>query len=271
MMYTGQTVSEYTNRGGAAGCAMCHVEQGYIDYMTTGAIAGDPYPVANGVTCMACHDKHSTFDFENDGHDYALRNFDPVTLQADPSYTIDFGGTSNNCAFCHQPRTAPPTDDGTGTFTVTSEHWGPHHGPQATLLEGIQGVMIPGSVGYPGVASATHRTGSSCVACHMGETTDGTDGSHTFSPSENACTTCHVNGAPEEVSGFAEDMETLAHLLEEVGIVHDGHPVVGTFTIKQAEAAWNYILILEDKSMGIHNPAYSKALIKNAIEALEEN
>jgi len=263
----GLTEGAVAYAGGRASCSQCHSNEGYINYIT-GQPAVDidnPTPVS----CTTCHSKHSTFDFENDGHDYALRSFDPVTLMTDDDYTVDLGDTSNNCISCHQPRRTGPTDDGTGMFAVTSSHWGPHHGPQVTLLEGIQGANIVGSTAYPVPQSATHRTGASCVSCHMGETTDGTNGAHTFIPTENGCTTCHVNGAPSEVGGLQADLETLATLLEEVGIVHDGHPVPGTYTIKESQAAWNYLFIMEDASKGIHNPGYSRALIKNSIEALQ--
>ncbi len=256
--------------GSRAACAQCHSNEGYIDYMTYGATDPDGYENPTPISCTSCHDSHSTFDFENDGYDYALRSFDPVALIVDPDYIIDFGNTSNNCASCHQPRTAPPIDDGGGMFEVTSTHWGPHHGPQSTLLEGIQGALIPGSEGYPGIGSATHRTGSSCVECHMGEPSGSTvDGEHSFIPTATACITCHSSGAPSEVAGLADDMESLSSLLENVGIVHEGHPVLGTYTIKEAEAAWNYLLVMEDSSNGVHNPKYVKALIKNSIEALE--
>ena len=265
--------------GGRSSCAQCHSNEGYVDYMTMGATNPDGYTGQGPVSCTTCHEKHSTFDFTNDGHDYALRTFDPVTLITDAEYTIDFGDTSNNCTSCHQPRRTEPLNDGNGTFTVTSTHWGPHHGPQSTLLEGIQGAHIVGTEVYPAPQSAAHRTGSSCVSCHMGETTDNTDGAHTFKPTANGCTQCHAN-APATVGGMAEDMATLAALLEAVtgvdadgnevhGIVHDNHPNKGTFTLKEAQAAWNYLLIYEDNSGGLHNPGYAKALIKNSIQALQ--
>ncbi len=181
---------------------------------------------------------------------------------------IDYGDGSNTCINCHQPRRTGPTDDGAGMFRVTSSHWGPHHGPQSTLLEGIQGMLIAGTEAYPGVASAAHRTGSTCVSCHMGEPTDSSNGLHTWVPTENACITCHPNGSPSK-SFLDGDMATLAGLLETVGIVHEGHPVPGTYTLQEAEAAWNYLFILEDASKGVHNPTYAKALIKNSIQALQ--
>jgi len=271
IMYNGMTLTEYTTQSFFGGsCASCHTNEGYIDYMTLGATDSDGYTNATAISCTTCHEKHSTFDFENDGFDYALRHFDPVALNTDPNYTIDFGDKSNNCITCHQPRTAPPIADGNGMFAVTSSHWGPHHGPQSTFLEGIQGAELAGTETYPGIGTGIHRTGSSCTTCHMGTSAGGdVTGQHSFNPTLTACATCHPGGAPTEVAGLAEDMEQLALLLETVGIVHDGHPVEGSYTIAQAEAAWNYLLLIEDSSEGIHNPVYSKALIKNSLEALD--
>ena len=312
IMFNGQQLAQYTNR---TFCAECHTNEGYIEFQETGAIQNIA-AIPTGISCTTCHSNHDTFDFENDGPDYALRNDNlPVQLIVDSDYHIDYGNTSNNCVSCHQPRASGPTDDGMGTFSITSSHWGPHHGPQSTMLEGIQGALIPGTLGYPGIASGTHRTGTSCVSCHMGETTDMSDGSHTMWPTENACVTCHSGGVPSEVSGFANDLVSLGNLLENVvgweyeyevdgngdlvedmngdpiivldasgdpvtievlGIIHDGHPNNGsfgqgaTFTILEAEAAWNYLFLVEDKSNGVHNPNYAKALVRNSVEALQD-
>ena len=38
---------------------------------------------------------------------------------------------------------------------------------------------------------------------------------------------------------------------------------------KVAQAIWNYKTLEEDKSHGVHNPGYAKALLKNSIEALQ--
>lgn len=227
----------------------------------------NPVPFVTPIGCTTCHDTHISFDFENDGQDYALRGIDPIALMTDDTM-IDYIDGSNNCINCHQPRRTGPEDDGTGNFTITSSHWGPHHGPQATLLEGIQGAEIAGSTPYPADASAAHRTGSTCISCHMGATTNGTDGLHTFIPTDNACTGCHTNGIPAD-DFLSADMATLAALLEAAGPVHDDHPVPGSYPIVEAQAAWNYLFVLEDASNGVHNPGYAKALIKNSIEALQ--
>ncbi len=265
--------SEYTNR---TGCVQCHTSGGYIDKLNgdvlktgTGTALGFPaYPGGKqAISCTTCHSKHSSFDFKNDGNDFALRQgFTPVALDVDSSYKIDMG-TSNTCVNCHQPRSLPPTS---GDVKLSSR-FGPHHGPQSTLLEGIQGALIVGSTPYPAPKSAKHRSGASCTTCHMGKTTDGKNGAHTWHPTPSSCTSCHTGGAPATVTGFAADMATLQDLLVAKGAYN---ATTKTFTsntvpIKVAQAAWNYALLLEDKSNGVHNPTYAKALLKNSIEALK--
>ncbi len=221
---SGHANGESWGRGTRGSCAACHNNQGYIDWFSdmyvdedTGLPIANPDGYANStpINCSGCHSTHKTFDFENDGPDYAIRNTEAVQLLVDDGYFIDLG-FSNACVACHQPRRSGPEDDGNGSFTMTSTHWGPHHGPQSTMLEGIEGELIPGSTSYPAIGSATHRTGSTCTQCHMGETTDNTDGGHTFYPTANACTACHTNGVPEEVGGLAADMDALLVLLENV-------------------------------------------------------
>ena len=275
-LYSGHAAGGAVSYAGSrASCAECHSNEGYIDYVMTGSTNPDGYLKPTPISCTTCHGEHKTFDFENEGFDYALRMFGPVELMTDPSYTINYEGSSNNCAFCHQPRKLPPEDNGMGIYEVTSSHWGPHHGPQSTFLEGIQGAELAGTNEYPAPASGTHRTGSSCTSCHMGETSDAINGNHTMIQTPNGCTECHTSGIPEGVAGLEEDMKSLLVLLEEAGILHeeDGevHPVKGTYPITEAEAAWNYLLVMEDASKGTHNPKYARALIKNSLEALSAN
>jgi len=273
-------------RGTSASCAQCHNNEGYIDYLSgtfvdeDGVQSANPngYLVSNPITCTGCHNTHRSFDFENDGNDYALRNIDPVSLVLDPTTFIDFAneidplGLSNACVTCHQPRPSYAIPAGTEDYEITSSRFGPHHGPQSTLVEGIMGANIAGAVGYPGVGSSTHRQGASCTACHMSEATDASEGGHTWAPSVEVCVTCHstMTEIPDEISGFTADFEALHNLLVEAGsITESGSTVSGTYSSKVAQATWNYKTIEEDKSNGIHNPLYTRALLKNSIEALQ--
>lgn len=193
--------------GGRASCTRCHSSEGFVNYIDGVAAVDIENPTP--ISCNTCHSSlagHRSFDFENDGNDYALRTLAPVQLIVDENIFLDGAnesdvmGTSNTCITCHQPRTETPVADADGEFTVTSSHYGPHHGPQSTLLEGIQGYEFS-SVGISAAGTAGHKEGSSCIACHMGETTDGTDGAHTWNPTATACLNCH-NSEPESVSGY---------------------------------------------------------------------
>ena len=221
------------------------------------------------IRCTTCHGSHSTFDFENDGNDMALRQgFRPVNLFYDPSISIDLG-ISNTCVNCHQPRNSyvvpGPVDD----YTNSSSRFGPHHGPQSTVLFGILGAEVSGSVPYPAAGSNGH-VAVSCTGCHMGETTDGSDGAHSFIPTGNSCAECHAIDIENlEIANFESDMATLKSGLIDLGVLQENdRPIPGTYPANVAQALWNYRTLLEDQSNGIHNPEYAKALLTNSIEAL---
>ena len=308
------TGSSWSYAGTRESCAACHNNAGFIDYIETGAVAVGGYSESKPLNCTGCHSVHRSFDFENDGNDYAVRTLDPVDFKvfaendALPDYVLDYGNASNMCANCHQPRRGAPTvGDYPGKYLQTSGHWGPHHGAQTALLEGLLGAYSTFTLveNIPAVKQAAHRTNTdACIDCHMRHTTDGSFG-HSYMPSRNNCNDCHGGNAQDlEVAGLQADMETLGALLEQVvgqaidndrnsptyrepifeadgvtpvpvvGILHkdsDGewHPQTGLFDLTDAEAAWNFLLIYEDNSRGIHNPDYAKSLIKNSIANLQ--
>jgi hypothetical protein len=275
IMYDGSTLSEYTNR---TYCAECHTNEGYIEYQETGYVAA-VFTNPTAISCTTCHDNHNTFDFENDGYDYALRNFDPVPLRkVNEDYVIDYGDKSNSCITCHQPRTIPRLDaDEAGVENdsiVVPNRYGPHYGAQSIMLEGVYGAEIAGDVTYPAAVSSTHRNGASCVSCHMGEPNSvGEDGSHTMSRTFTACATCHTDAEAlmtnlqTEVTGLMEELEVL---FEAEGILVDGDLIYDVEYPKDvADAYWNYRFVYYDHSKGVHNPAYTRALLNNSIKALE--
>jgi hypothetical protein len=72
------------------------------------------------------------------------------------------------------------------------------------------------------------------------------------------------------VEGFAANMERLHDLLVTAGaITPEGSAIPGIFPANVAQATWNYVMLEEDKSEGVHNPNYAKALLNNSIESLE--
>ena len=61
------------------------------------------------------------------------------------------------------------TSNEKGEFKITSSRFGPHHGPQGTLLQGVGAYEGSGAAAYPAKVSSTHVSGGACVTCHMGD------------------------------------------------------------------------------------------------------
>jgi hypothetical protein len=249
-------------------CAVCHTHEGFLEVMFTGRDSlTSALAAPTRIGCETCHSTHVSFDFETDGQDYALRSTSPVNLITfdTEDQRVDIDPSTNLCINCHQSREGAPSADGDGNFTITSSRYGPHHGPQGNLLEGIDGYEVAGSVSYPGTKSFHHRNSGGCISCHMHE------GSHTFEPNLASCTDCHDATDIDDIQTEVEDLLDQLHdaLLEEGSITATGSTVSGNYPISVVGATYNYKLIEEDRSMGIHNPAYIKALLKNSLESLQ--
>jgi len=252
-------------RGTSAGCAGCHSGGGFSAMVAAGLTpdaveAGDPNPTRQD--CRACHQIHTSYTEA----DWALETTAPVKLYAFEDVTYD-GGKGNLCANCHQPRRLIAAPDADGMINVNSSHWGPHHGPQSAMVLGVGGA---GDVaGGPGAHAMLVK--GTCVTCHVGKGMN-----HTFEPSVSACVTCHSDATNFDVDGLQTEVAALiaelAELLKGKGLLdEEGHPVVGNYPAAQASALWNYILIeIEDGSLGVHNPGYTKALLEASIAAMQE-
>jgi hypothetical protein len=113
---------------------------------------------------------------------------------------------------------------------------------------------------------------NTCVACHLGE-----GASHTFEPDVAACQGCHADIESFDFSGLQSEVQAqldqLGEALVAEGVLSesgaDGHPTVTEAPENVAIALYNWIYIAhEDKSLGVHNPAYTRALLEASFEAL---
>jgi hypothetical protein len=126
----------------------------------------------------------------------------------------------------------------------------------------------------------------------MAPTADGLDpmtvGGHTFTVktkevtptvfNPTPCEGCHTGAALEwlEASqqGVRELLVELAGLLpqkpspEDPDITEPRYPADPSLTEVQNRASHNYWLVQKDGSFGVHNPVYSRALLKRSIEEL---
>ncbi|MBW8323160.1 MAG: hypothetical protein K0M50_00210 [Prolixibacteraceae bacterium] len=266
--------------GGRAGCAQCHSHQGFVQFTTLG-IKDLAITNPSAWECSTCHSIHKTFE----GTDYALRITDPVVAAVASNGAMDLKGGSNLCGTCHQSRSPEPNVASPGANFTLSVRTGPHHGPQGNVLFGNGFAEIPGSVAYPAKGTADHltKTGGSCVGCHMATFT-AKQGGHSYIPSVAKCNSCH-DGADitnYNYGGVQSDvhakLELLRDKLVELGAINkttvDGVDTYAPADKKsvpmvQAQAVFNYFGIEEDRSLGVHNPKYVRALLVNTLEALD--
>ncbi len=268
----------------AANCAACHSHEGFTDRMLAGtmdasAAVDDPTPAG----CRTCHNIHNAYDET----DWAISFPEPVTLFIN-DVEMDFGN-ANICANCHQPRIPDPVlTAGGGNLNITSSRWGPHHGTQSTMVWGTAGYEYSGTT-YPSKNGTHPHADATCTTCHMADAYGAQAGGHTFrmsydyhgSEEENiaGCTTCHqsleefdYNGKMTEIEGLWEDLRdeliNIGWVKASDGLVNasSGSPL--NLSPDEAGAIYNYLFVMEDKSSGIHNPGYAKALLQGSLDFL---
>lgn len=260
-------------RGASADCAPCHSNEGYNIWVKSGwdaavAAVETPTPPA----CRTCHNIHETYSID----DYALKGTNKFNLQGDltDNIEVDFG-KGNLCAKCHQTRERnigfDPTNGAGGEININSSHWGPHHGPQSNTVSGKGGYNAGDQADY---ANTTHTHGKGisdgCVSCHASTK------NHTFEVSVTACQNCHSGFTTDNITAYQEDIKFMVAELEdklvEAGLLSVdnegtiGSPISGQVVSNDyAGALFNYFIVYEDGSWGIHNPRYIKNLLENSI------
>ena len=271
-------------------CAPCHTGNGFVAATKDADIrAGD-----ETIGCAACHDPHSA---ENE---HQVRTTADVTM-GDNATVITDGGLGKLCMNCHKGRRD------TATYVLENHgHYGPHHGPQADLLVGANaadfGQFLPSSSGH------LLAIENSCSTCHMQESDAAQDhdthvymaGSHTFKMVlegdaharsdeglhiTEVCTTCHGPQDSFDIATYKDFdgdgvvpegvQSEIGQLLEELGMMLPPYddPAVDDpeddYTLAQLSAVFNYFLVEEDGSHGIHNPQFAANLLHASIAALE--
>jgi len=205
---------------------------------------------------------------------------------------FDHGG-ANLCANCHHSRRSATID--IADNTEVSSHWGPHHSPQGDLVNGTNGYEYDGYT----YETSTHATAieGACVGCHMAQvrTHNGYDvGGHSFNMEDEEgndvsgfCEDCHadadgfdftanadydhdgeIEGYQTEAEGLVDSLRTL---LFTAGIIDDeDHPISQTIADENVTGAlFNFLVVHEDRSHGIHNFKYTVDLLQSAIEYMD--
>ncbi len=274
--------------GGRSGCSECHSGSGFIAW----ADGSTEIPEVAPITCVTCHEPHS------------VDNVHQIRLLADVvlgnGEVVTGGGNGQLCMNCHKSRR--DAEDYTSTVSYSS-HYGPHHGPQADMLLGTNvpsfGKNLPSSPHFQASEDA-------CVTCHMVEGMTDAEGhpipvgAHTFAmvsatgeANVSSCEGCHgdigesfmekkfyMDGmADHDGDGVEEGLQEEVHgMLEELAMMLPPYDVAevdisGTYeyTVTEAKAAYNWFFVEEDRSGGIHNPAFAVSLLKVSMQAIMNN
>jgi hypothetical protein len=271
---------------GRESCVGCHTGPGFLQKVQGVAATNTDY---TAITCQTCHEPHGQ---TTPGAALHLVRTEAVKL-ADGT-TVTDGGAGMLCMNCHQSRQNAAVYAATA---AASSRFGPHHGPQADMLEGANGFTYGQSIPSSAHSLVVEDT---CVACHMPAVAE-TDasfthaGGHTFKPSwidgnnvqhdlVGACQQCHgrmigkfdfrlmdynddgiIEGVQTEVQHLLDE---LSALLPPVGKAKSSLTIDAAWTRNQLEGAFNWQFVANDGSMGIHNTAYAVGLLKASIADL---
>jgi hypothetical protein len=262
---------EAFERGESGSCAGCHGTEGAEARIAANLPPHDPSVEAvvnvSPYDCRTCHQIHMTYT----SADWALTgDQEGVTLEMTGG-TFD-KGPANLCAQCHQIRNELPDTSG-DVITIDSTRFGTHHGVEAQMLLGEGGLDVTGE-------PSPHytQTDEGCVTCHMGE-----ERNHTWQPQVERCQTCHtdvetfdVNETQTEIEALLAEVKTLligSGIMqadyEENGEIQENRSVAGDYPPEVVAAMWDYMFVVEDQSMGVHNPAFARALLNAAKANLE--
>ena len=279
----------------SADCAGCHSGIGFIDRITGAATIRTNYAA---ITCATCHDPHDATN------PHQLRGQGSVTLmdtsRPGGATVITNGGMGTLCMNCHMSR----RDAVTYVNGPSNNRFGPHHGPQTDMLMGVNAITYGKSIPSSGHGTVVSNT---CVTCHM-QTVASTNsaflqaGGHTFNVSAEvgttnitsvdlvgACQSCHgasvtsldfarqdydgngvIEGVQTEVKGLIRQLSMLLPPLGQpkLTLADVSSAITTNYTAAQKMAVYNLLFVLEDKSYGIHNTAYTVGLLKASLADL---
>lgn len=255
------------------GCVVCHDGGAFAENQTEVAAIERDFFVS--IDCRACHT----------GQGAELMAAGRVDI---PTAENAAGGTGALCMFCHNSRKAPKLDD--------EQRTAPHYSSQADLVSGSGGLRLEG-FDYKNT-DAHVKLENSCVDCHLTQTAEGfASHSFEFDNVEAACARCHQQITDENLpaagdydgdgdkEGFQTEVEGLLTPLQEAvtaelaggSFASDHGKIVfkdqeGTELAKVPDelyqAAYNYLLVSSDGSLGIHNPALTVQLLQQSYKAL---
>ena len=240
-------------------CRRCHTTDGHLVHV--GSLDA-PRPAPEGVgpigiSCVACHTVHGHGGDEPSAS--LLR--EPPARPFFSNVPAPARARSGVCLECHSPRWQ---DD--RPFASAAALWAGRGG-----LDPENGAAITGGTPHLDVNGG-------CVGCHSkSKAAVERGGSHGFAATRDQCATCHAG--PPAGPGFDEASQRLREraqdLARRLGIdargearpPHARERGVDRST-PRGRAAWNVMLVLEDRGAAEHNLPYARALLDTAERAI---
>jgi len=260
----------------------CHNTIDFVQYLGQNVIFYNDRPAE--ISCYACHKIHSNWDF-------TLRSVAAVNLIDGSVYN---NGVSNICVQCHHSlvNQANLISD---SVTIDNSVWDAwdtlmYHGMgEVDLLLGRSGFEHDfDSVSWVWSQEHSHDSVSSkqCITCHQDSSYGYTLGGHSLNiidESNTLVTACNTAGChstspltAESIAAnqkFIEDrLYDLKAALGKRGLLNlqTGLPDSTLFIADSnvVGALYNYFLILNDKSKGMHNFVYDTLLLRASLDYL---
>jgi hypothetical protein len=304
---TGTMVADHYLTAGY--CNYCHSGQEFVHVLVDGNESRDLDLPADEevlkehyISCATCHDPH------NSANEQQLRigADQPQTIPFD-EVVVD-AGTGNICIACHNGRRT--RDDYDSRVTNGSGHFGPHGNPQGAMMYGVMGADLgvgatTGSTTYEWEHPHNQWLEDNCTHCHMynepyESPEDPALWGHEFEARIERCIDCHANWSVEDEAAFwtwVADYSTseiqplldafvaawpaewkdvsdpanpvLRNRPSEEGLT-DGPPTDDPTGNAYRAALWNYYLVNNDATNGVHNPVFAIDLLQKAIASVEE-
>ncbi len=305
---TGEHVgSNYPSTAGNAECAACHTGQGFVnsqirgleliypDKQTATKKANmEPVELQAPIACATCHDSHEATHPEKGNYGLKskqLRVYGEV--ETPQGFTVE-AGESAICVKCHaNKRDTQYLKD----FLAGKKTRGAHGNTQADVLYG-NGVITFGA----NFTNSPHTTvvAEGCIECHMfSAARAGTNvaGAHTWNmemkngtQNIGACTQsgCHakgsittfdrtasadfdgdgtIEGVQTEVQGLLDKLATKLPKDKSGAVMSVGFNATNTSEL-QRKALWNYWVVNNDGSKGVHNTQFSVQVLQETYKQL---
>jgi hypothetical protein len=279
VIYSSSFVQQNNGTNNLGNCIRCHDGNGYVNFTKGKGTNTNNYNVSKQemIACAVCHDPHGSNGIPNQ-----IRSRQPNCDTLANGYHYTNVGAGVVCFDCHKSREDVRTFVNT---RVTNSRWGPHHGPQGDLYQ-AQGGATFGGTPYRTTNHYQFLT-NACATCHMAVDTTVANrykvGGHSLNmhndstnyDNTNGCKSCHAGKTEFEQFMADQDYDQDTHIeawqdevsgcltrlriqLPPVGIDSVAWQLIAADSnnVTLRKSYWNYLMVTEDKSMGIHNPKY---------------